>query len=416
MSYSRIKCHEDLFDLPPIHVICSRFQDSSHKFSLRNVKEFNFGGYTSGYDYHYNSDEDEDICDLLNVSQCEKVTFQLCSSITDISLLQGCEQIILEICENIIDFSSLGKQRSLSINTNPHLINVMNFRSIRTLILEECCNLEDVSPLHGVYDLSLLSCEAVSDISSLGGHHRLHISGCNPILSEYHVLKDIPVVKLVDCDISDVSVLSNAKVVHLELCESLKDVSALRGVRELTLSCCSKIEDISMLTTVQKLTLENLCQLKNYKGINQMRNLCLQVGNLNDDMLQRFPNVKCIECLGLDLLCRSKASPFSSFTNLHSLTLCDGTVEIEVCVDIHTVIIERCRVNNISGLGKNRVVRLFHCVGDVLDVSSLAAVPLVSFIKCGFIKINYESLKNVPRLKIDDSDVIVVDKKAKFKY
>ncbi len=145
----------------------------------------------------------------------------------------------------------------------------MNFRSIRTLSLEECCNLEDVSPLHGVYDLSLLSCEAVSDISSLGGHHRLDISGCNPILLGYHVLKDIPVVKLVDCDISDVSVLSNAKVVHLELCESLKDVSALRGVRELTLTCCSKIEDISMLTTVQKLTLENLRQLKNYEGINQ---------------------------------------------------------------------------------------------------------------------------------------------------
>ncbi len=119
LSYSRIKCHEDLFDLPPIHVICSRFQDSSHKFSLRNVKEFKFDGYTFGYDYHYNSDEDEDICGLLNVSQCEKVTFEFCSSITDISLLQGCEQIILENCENIIDFSSLGKQRSLSINTNP---------------------------------------------------------------------------------------------------------------------------------------------------------------------------------------------------------------------------------------------------------------------------------------------------------
>ncbi len=147
-----------------------------------------------------------------------------------------------------------------------------------------------------------------------------------------------------------------------------------------------------------------------------MRNLCLKVGNLKDVMLQRFPNVKCIECSGLNLLCRSKASPFSSFTNLHSLTLCYGTVKIEVCVDIPTVIIEQCTVNNISGLGKNRVVRLFDCVGDVLDVSSLATVPLVSFIKCGFKKINYESLKNVPRLKIDDSDIIVVGKQAKFKY
>ncbi len=397
LIYSKIQFHKDLFDAFPVHLICISFPivRMNPYISLRNIKEFTLDEY------------DLDITSLLNISQCERVVFQACQGIIDISPLKDCEHVTLDNCENITDFRSLGLQTSLFIKDNPHLMNVVNFHSIQTLILRDCCILVDVSPLRGVYDLSLIECTAVTDISGLGGHHRLEISSCSPMLSGYDALKDISIVKLVECDISDVSVLSNAKVVSLMKCGSLVDISSLKGVKELTLRDCSKIEDISMLRNVQRLTLHHLPHLKNYEGVNQMKNLTLQLNYLKDDMFQRFPNVKNLQCSSASsYLFFFNLSPLlPSFTNLHSLTISHASVyqpiKIEVCVDIHTVILEHSAVKNISGLGKNRVVRLFHCEGDVLDVSSLATVALVSIIKCRFQKANYESLMNVPRLKID---------------
>ncbi len=176
----------------------------------------------------------------------------------------------------------------------------------------------------------------------------------------------------------------------------------LRGVKELTLKSCLLIRDISSLTTVQKLSLRQLPQLNNYEGINRMMNLTLQVYDLSDGMLERFPNAKSIECSHLLL---DNIFPFlPSFTNLHSLTVAYASkVTIEDCLDIHTINLIHCAVKSINGLGKNRVVRLLRCHGDVLDVSSLATVPLVSIINCQFKKVNYESLINVPRLKTDNT-------------
>ncbi len=383
LKYSKIKSHEDLFDLFPIHLICIDFPRSNP-----NVKEFTF--------YRY----ELDLTNLLNIGQCEKAIFKRCHGITDISQLKDCDHVIFEDCGNIRDFSSLGRQSSLCIKSNGHLTNVINFHSIRTIILEDCRNLKDVSPLHGVYDLSLRACVEIRDISFLGGHHRLEISSCSPLLSGYHALKDIPIVKLTYSTVSEISVLSNSKVVYLEECDSLVDVSSLRRVRELSLISCRLVEDISMLTTVQKLTLYNLPQLKNYEGINQMMNLTLPF-SLNDGMIERFPNVKMIECSFFHFNIILPLLPL--FSNLHSLTVSYiSPVEIEIYVDIHTVILEHCTVKNITGLGKNRIVRLFQCLGDTVDVSSLATVPFVSIIQCRFKKVNYESLINVPRLKIDD--------------
>lgn len=223
-------------------------------------------------------------------------------------------------------------------------------------------------------------------------------------MSGYHVLKDIPIVKLVNSAISDVSVLADATVVHLEDCHNLVDVSPLRGVRELTLSFCSQLEDISMLRKVQKLTLDNLPKLNNYEGINQMTDLSIQVTNSIDEMLKRFPNARHLECSSF--LLDNILPLLQTFTNLHSLTFRSLHVKIEFSINVHTVFLEECMVKNISCLRKARVVRLLNCVGDVLDVSSLASVPLVSIIKCRCRHANYESLKNVPRFKLDD---IVLD-------
>ncbi len=109
---------------------------------------------------------------------------------------------------------------------------------------------------------------------------------------------------------------------YLEECNSLVDVSSLRGVRELTLRSCLQIEDISMLRTVQKLSLYDLPHLKKYEGINEMKDLSLQVSNVKDGMLERFPNVKRLESSFFSLLYDNVLSLLPSFTNLHSLTLC----------------------------------------------------------------------------------------------
>ncbi len=385
----RIKRHEDLFDRLPVHVKCTSFVEENPTISLRNVKEFTL------HDYEF------PLATILNVSQCENANFIDCPGIIDISLLKDCTYLTFIKCDNITDFSSLGKQRSLFIRENARLTNAINFRSIRTVIFECCQNLQDVSALHGVYDLSLRWCLAISDISSLGGHHRLEISNLNSMLSGYHALKDIPIVTLAACNLSDASVLSNAKIVCLEKCNSLVDVSPLRGVRVLTLRDCASIEDISMLTTVQKLTLHKLPCVQDCEAINEMTNLHLEVTDLQDGMVQKFVKAKITLTFNL-LTDFSFLSSLTSFTNLHSLTVCSSSVKVEVCIDIHTVILEKCKVENICGLGKNRVVRLFRCRGSVLDVSNLATVPVVSIIHCQFEKVNYESLKNVPRLKIEE--------------
>ncbi len=389
LKYSDIKSHEDLFERFPVHVICLYFEESDSNISLRDVKEFNL------------IQTPDNINTFSDINQCEKANLFYCQGITDISLLKDCKELTLDRCVKITDFSCLGKQKSLSIMYNAHLTNVMNFSSIRTLVLRDCRNLKDVSPLHGVHDLSLIECPHVSDISSLGGHHRFQVSDCGFEVSGYHVLKNIPRVKLSECDVSDVSVLSKAKVVALERCHLLVDVSPLRRVRELTLRDCSKIKNISTLATVQKLTLYNLPKLENYEGVNQMtKNLSLPVNTRHNEMLEIFPNAKAIECSGFEF---DRILPLlPSFTNLHSLTIAFASpIRIEVSLDIHTVIIEHSEVANIRGLGKNRVVRLRVCRGDVLDVSNLSTVPFVSIICCRFKEVNYESLMNVPRLKID---------------
>ncbi len=384
LTYFKAQAHKAVFEHRPVHVICAGSRVSDPIIFLQYVKETIFSGYGS------------DITSLFGIEKCEKVSFRSCSEISDISLLKDCKHITLDDCQGIADFSSLGRQDSLCIQINERLSNVANFRSIRTLILEECSNITDVSSLHGVYDLTLNYCWGVTDISSLGGHYRLEISGCNPSLTGYQALKNIPNVKLFESTISDVSVLSNAKVVFLAECESLVDVSALSGVRELTLRSCPLVEDISMLRKVQSLSLYNLPQLKSYEGINQMKNLSFsEVNDFSDGLLERFPNVKSIEIFSLKEI-------LPSFTNLHSLKIAYSEVIVEGCLDVHTVILERCTVKSIRGLGKNRVVRLLQCKGVVLDVSCLATVPLVSIIKCQFKQVNYESLINVPRLKIDE--------------
>ncbi len=64
-------------------------------------------------------------------------------------------------------------------------------------------------------------------------------------------------------------------------------------------------------------------------------------------------------------------------------------------VPLHLLEITRSSLSRASGSARG------WSVGEV-DVSSLATVPFVSIIQCQFKNVNYDSLKNVPRLKITD--------------
>lgn len=160
--------------------------------------------------------------------------------------------------------------------------------------------------------------------------------------------------------------------------------------------------------------------MKNYEGINQnlSQNLFLQVVDLKDGMLEKFPKAQRIDC-SLQLLKFKSIAPLLPFKDLHSLTIRydssrAGPINLQVCSGIHTVTLENCKVKNVRGLGKSRVVRLLKCKGDVLDVSHLATVPFVSIIQCEFKQANYESLMNVPRFKIDNWSLIMCTKTVPF--
>lgn len=73
-------------------------------FNMYKFPDIQFFFYSTKYKrirYPYGYEEDFTL--VSDVSQCEKVTFELCSGVTDISLLKDCKHITRYGCENIKD-------------------------------------------------------------------------------------------------------------------------------------------------------------------------------------------------------------------------------------------------------------------------------------------------------------------------
>ncbi len=307
------------------------------------------------------------------------------------------------------DFSMFKHQKRLELYHCPNLTNVTSFRAIRTLYLYKCDNLEDVRPLHGIYDLTLNWCERVKDISGLGNHHRLTLKLMSSSLNGYESLLHIPNVILHHSNITDLKVLQYAKAISLRGCDKELDVSSLSNVMKLDIQTLSRLINLDKLGNIPSLSLqledesnevndELLSCLKN-------RRLCLFARKWNITSFFAFSSSIQDLTIGRSgllaaLIHEGKGTKY--FEQLQSLTLehIDGlkTLNVDGFADIPNLTLVHCYMQNLDGLGRNRSVDLDCCWG-VMDVSSIANVPIVTLNCCSDVK-DVECLNNVPRLKI----------------
>lgn len=354
----------------------------------------------------------EQLRDVSNLSHLEQLDILISSQLEDLTPLSSIPKVRFYSLREASDFSmfNCNKQSYLRISDCQKISSLESFRMIKKLVLSNCPKITDVSCLYGIYDLTLHVLPNVKDISGLGGHHRiyLHLAGEN--VTGYECLYNIPYVYLV-ANLTDISMLRNAKSVKLSGFNDLKDVSPLAKVKEVNFyHCYSRDIDISSLRTVPTLRIHQAHNLySSEKMQNQFVDIFTDFGGFGRNVRTVFRSFSHVQNLSLTLRLSSeeqlRASEYVlSFQNLQSLTLERFKGEIdkyEALGDIPRVTLVSLETKNIKCLGrKNRYVELNMCY-NVEDVSSLKNVPVVTIIRCPGIK-NMEVLGDVPRLKVSN--------------
>ncbi len=346
--------------------------------------------------------------DVSNLSNLTKLIINTSPFLEDISPLENIADLTFHSCMTLSDFSIFTGKKMLrfELDGSPKLSNVSVFKNVRILVLRLLDNIQDISSLSHVYDLTIQYCPKVNDIRGLGGHHHLEISFCDKNLIGYESLFGIPHVKLAGCNISDISVLREAKSVEFQSCWSLKDYEPLKNARK-----------VSIYQTEQFLNLNALCNvfdlsLSTFSAMKRMTLLDLRNHNLTID----FPGIDEDGVKSTSFLSFTKSLTISSFhfpqatlteltptlKHLQSLTIQNSEVIIEIkgLEDIPTVkLINLPSVSDISGLGRNHNVELRYCP-KIKDVSNLANVQCITIKQCKGIS-DYSILSKVPRLKVD---------------
>ncbi len=359
------------------------------------------------------------LTDVSNLSHLEQLRIIGSSQLEDLSPLRNIPKIEFSKLSKACDFSmfNCNTQSYLSIASCEQIANIKSFQMIRKLKLSDCPTITDISCLYGIYDLTLWSLPKVEDISGLGGHHRINLILGDKVAG-YECLYNIPHVSL-SANLTDISMLRNAKTVKLTGFKQLEDVSPLANVKEVSFyQCfnnCIKGVDIWTLRYVPKLSIslsENVYSRE--KMQNQFVHLSIGFADFDETGGQLISNFRTfVEVPNLSLFL---FFPFSeeqliaseyllSFQNLQSLTLNGYEGEIDnyqVLGDIPRVTLRLLvTATSITCLGrKNHHVTLHMCY-EVEDVSSLKNVPVVTIMRCPAIK-NLEVLANVPRLKISN--------------
>jgi len=150
--------------------------------------------------------------------------------------------------------------------------DVSLLNNIRELYFDFCPQLSDISPLIGVKYLTLYDCHKVTtypylpklkelviviskitDVTMFSGLRLLHLENC-PQITDVSPLKDVRDVALIQCDlISDVSSLGKVHKLWLYRLPLVTDVSALGGVHRLQIYYCDNIRDMSPIMGVHSL-------------------------------------------------------------------------------------------------------------------------------------------------------------------
>ncbi len=328
---------------------------------------------------------------------------------SDVTPLQNIPDLTISRCNDIQNFSPLGRgrQKKLSIIECDNLRSVPNFPSLYTLHIESCDNLQDVSSLYGIPCLTLLRCNKINDISKLGNHQSLNISYCSYRLIGYDSLTTVRHICLIACDISDLSVLKNAKSVELAECKSITDIKPLQNVQRLSLHEGQySSQDFEHCPLLRHLTVSDY-EKEDLINFPQLSLLSLSI-DLFDGEFQSYYfinslqhlTIKQVPCL-INLINKGETHYFN---NLQSLTIvhCSDLTHVNGLGEIPTIRLSECRgLVDISGLGKNRCVEINLCWG-LTKVASLATVPVVIIRCCPEIE-DLTLLTQVPRLQIEDS-------------
>lgn len=358
------------------------------------------------------------LTDVSNLSHLEQLQILGSLQLEDLSPLRNIPKIEFSKLSKACDFSmfNCNNQSYLSIASCKQISNIENFEMIRKLNLIDCPTITDISCLYGIYDLTLWSLPKVKDISGLGGHHRINLRLGDKVAG-YERLYNIPHVSL-SANLTDISMLRNAKSVKLTEFKQLEDVSPLANAKEVwfnqCFNYCIKGVDIWSLRYVPILRIilsDNIYSRE--KMQNQFVDLCTDYADFDEiggQLISNFRTFLKVPNLFLTLFPSSEEQLIASeyllsFQNLQSLTLNGYGGEIDnfqALGDIPRVTLRMLvAATSIKCLGrKNRYVKLHMCY-KVEDVSSLKNVPVVTIIRCPEIK-NLEVLANVPRLKVSN--------------
>lgn len=329
----------------------------------------------------------------------------------DLSLFQHIPDLMISLPST--DFSMFNRehQKRLSLFSCSLLTNVQTFQGIHTVEIINSPLLEDVSALYGIYDLSVLICPKVTNISVLGGHHRLAID-CAYHLVGYESLRGIPNISLMSCDISDLTVLHDAKTIELKQCDKITNVAPIKNAKQIILYQNNHITNIEELSNVfdlsiteSNLTLIEILNLRNHRlfvhfPTNGKHN------NANDDIMENFvffPNTSylTLRYLPIAWLKKLEAGSMLFGSSLQSLTIdcANGYFQsIKGLESIPMVRLLDLTILDISGLSGNRCLDIRRCMG-IANISSLADVTILT-LENGFGMFDCSGLSKIPRLKV----------------
>eukprot|EP01040_Poterioochromonas_malhamensis_P003484 gene3484-3722_t len=317
----------------------------------------------------------ERLTDVRSLSHLEQLQIINASELEDLSPLRNIPKIKLFYLPKACDFSMFNSnnQSDLSIINCEKISSVESFRMIRKLEITNCLNITDVSCLYGIHCLTLQNLPNVKDISGLGGHHRINLD-IGYYVSGYKCLYNIPHVSLT-ANLTDITMLRNAKTARLTGCNELKDVSPLANATEVCFNWCFRYG----IKTLDIRSLRNVPRLKIFKSNNiyssdqmknQFVNFVSDFGGVGGKFITNLQPFLHVGNLSLTLLPSSEEHLMAyeyllSSHNLQSLTLDGYTGEIDrfvVLGYISRVTLKSLKTKNITCLGKtNRYVELNMC-------------------------------------------------------
>lgn len=326
----------------------------------------------------------EGITDVSQLRHLHILTLCDCPRLSDITPLRDIPDLQLIGCPDVTDFSCLGGQVKLHIGHCEGLTDVSNLSTVKHLSLETCDNLHDVRALREVYDVEIIDCGEVAVRQLRGKHHRLSVRGCQwPMIDgDYLFLRGVSDVTLEDCPIRDIQVLSEAAIVRLINCYHVTDVSSLSRAKSVSLENLSKVTDLTSLSEVVDLSLGGV----------DMSDVTLPV--LHPRHSLTFSSVRRLSSLlsrHSEDLCKIHALTIDSCTDLKALA------HPALATILHISVSECPSLTDVSGLGRNRSVRIKSCK-KLRDVRALSDVAEVTINDCPMT--DYSPLRHVPRLKI----------------